>query len=205
MNAGFSSLTRLKQAIMPSSLWASVQYDDAVTDIGLGVAEMLADYCGRQFAYQVGDTFIQDAARLVMAVPRYPVNEWAAVAIQGSPTDAWEDISGSVTRYEGSSGVLYFRHAPGTEAGSLRVTYTGGYWWDSTEDRSGTIPAGAVPLPMALFNAWTLQVQAITQSRDLFGLVAAQAAAVEKTARPSEAHLLPAVVSLINPYRRFAA
>lgn len=206
MNAGFSSLTKLKKAILPAPLRTRVDWDDALVDLGKGVVEMIEGHCNRRFAWVVEDTYTTDANRIVVSVPVYPVSVWDAVEMQSDPTSAFSDISGSVTRYESRSGILYFRSAPGDELGSIKVTLTGGYWWDTNEDASGEIPAGATSLPFALFTAWTMQVQAIAQAQDLFGAASGkpQSKANENTLLP-QAELLQAVQSMITPYRRFAA
>lgn len=181
-------------------------FDASLTALGLGVVEMIEGFCNRKFAFG-SDTHEEEASRVVISVPRYPVAEWSGVDLRDTPGDEWSDISSSVTRYESTSGIIYFRHSPGNDIQSLRVTYTGGFWWDTSEDEPELMPEGAKPLPYALCSAWVMQVQAIAETRDLFGTQAATAAqkAANKNAYRPEAELLPMVEVMLRPFRRFAA
>jgi hypothetical protein len=207
MNAGFSNLKRLKAAVLPASMRSRVDWDEALVDLGLGVAEMIEGHCARKFAWSAEDTHLEDAHRTVISLPRYPVASIDEVELQSEVGGAWDDIAGQVTRQELRSGVVQFRDTPGGEGGTVRVTYSGGFWWDTDEYEGGTMPEGAQALPRAVFSAWVLQVQAIAQARDLFGTAggAAQAKGRDNAALLPEAHLIPVVLEMLKPFRRFAA
>lgn len=207
MNAGFSNLKRLKAAVLPAAMRTRVDWDEALVDLGLGVAEMIEGHCARKFGWDAAATYAEDAHRTVISLPRYPVVAIAAVDLQSEVGGTWEDISGQVTRQELRSGVVLFADPPGDEGGTVRVTYSGGFWWDTDEYEGGTMPAGAQALPRAVFSAWVLQVQAIAQARDLFGTAggAAQAKGRDNAALLPESNLIPVVVELLKPFRRFAA
>lgn len=207
MNAGFSNLKRLKAAVLPAATRTRTDWDEALVDLGLGVAEMIEGHCARKFGWSAEDTHVEDGQRLIVSLPRYPVAAIEAVELQSEPGGAWDDISGEVLRQELRSGMIQFRNPPGAEYTTIRVTYSGGFWWDTDEYEAGTMPEGAQALPRAVFSAWVLQVQAIAQARDLFGTAggAAQAKGRDNAALLPEAHLIPAVVSLLAPLRRFAA
>lgn len=207
MNAGLSSLTKLKSAVLVTALRTRIDWDDALRDLGLGIAEAIETYLDRKLAFVAGDTVECDAQRIIISVPRYPVSVFTAVEMQTTPTGSWEDISGSVTRYERKSGIYYFRSAPGDDSGTIRTTYSGGFWWDTDEEGRGSITSGAVPLPAALFTAWSTQVMAAAVALDLFG-----AQANGPTVLGSQSSLImnaegftPAVKALLAPFRRMAA
>lgn len=207
MNAGLSSLAKLKNTVLVGALRTRADWDDSLVALGLGVAEAIETYLDRKLAFTVGDTAECDAQRIVISVPRYPVAVWSAVQMQTTPTGTWEDISGSVTRYISAAGLLQFRRPPGDESATIRITSTGGFWWDTDEEGTGTMPGGATPLPGALFTAWSMQVMAAAVALDLFG-----AQANGQTVLGSQSSLLmnaeaftPAAQSMLKPYRRFAA
>lgn len=208
MNAGLSSLSQLKKAIMPDALRANAMYDDALVSLGLGVAEAMESYLDRKLAWMVGDTTEQDAQRIIISVPRYPVAAFTAVEVQRTPTGAWEDIMSSVTRLAKASGLVCFRNAPGDESATLRVTYSAGFWWDTEEEGGGTMPEGAEPLPAALFQAWVMQIQARCNALDLFGAQAGKdtntlGAGSNLLANAQE--FIPAVETTLKRFRRMSA
>lgn len=206
MNAGLSSLTKLKQAVLPESLRASATWDDTLLALGLGVAEAMDDYLGRKLGRVVGDTSECDAQRIFVSVPRYPVAVWTAVEMQTTPTGTWEDISDQVSRYLNKEGLILFRTPPGDEHATIRVTYTGGLWWDTTEDASGSLPSGATAIPQSLVTAWAMQVQAQCNALDLFGAQAGKdvLGSASNLLTNAEA-FIPAVKAMLGPFRRMAA
>lgn len=206
MNVGFSSLTKAKALLLPAATRTNPMWDDQIITLGLTVAELIEGHCARKLAWVEGDTFETEANRIVISVPRYPVIEWTALEMQTEPGATWEDVSDSILRYEAASGLLHFRTPPGDVSQTLRVTFMGGFYWDTTEDATGTAPEGAPALPNVFLSAWTLQMQAIAQAMDLFGAAAGkpQSKGNENTRLPL-AELLPIVQTMINPYRRFAA
>lgn len=184
----------------------SAMWDDTLVALGLGVADAIESHLDRKLARVVDDTSECDAQRIFVSVPRYPVTAWTAVEMQTTPTGTWEDISGQVSRYMSHAGLVLFQTAPGAESATIRITSTGGFWWDTDEEAAGEMPEGALPLPPALFTAWSMQVQAQCNALDLFG------AQSGKDVLGSASNLLtnadafiPAVVTMLKPYRRFAA
>lgn len=206
MNAGLSSLTKLKQAILPDSMRASAMWDDTLLALGLGVADAIETHLDRRLARVVGDTVECDAQRIFVSVPRYPVSVFTALEMQSTPTGTWEDISGQATRYLKKEGMILFRTPPGDEHATLRVTFTGGLWWDTEEDASGTLPDGATALPAALFSAWAMQVQAQCNALDLFGAQSGKDVLGSASNLLTNAEsFIPAVKQMLAPFRRMAA
>lgn len=201
-----SSLTKLKQAILPDSMRASTMWDDTLTALGLGVADAIETHLDRKLGYVVGDTSLCDAQRIAVSVPRYPVAAWTAVDLQTTPEGTWDDVRASVSRYMSNAGMLLFRTPPGDEFATLRVTFTGGFWWDTTEDASGEMPSGATALPASLFTAWSMQIQAHCNALDLFGAQSGKDVLGSASNLLTNAEsFIPAVISLLKPHRRFAA
>lgn len=206
MNAGLSSLLKLKTAILPDLMRSSPMYDDALSALGLGVADAFETYLDRKLAWVEDDTCECDAQRIFVAVPRYPVRVWSAVEMQSSPAGEWDDISGQVTRYQSLSGLVIFRRAPGDDSATIRVTSSGGYWWDTSEEGDGVMPVGAFPLPPALFTAFAMQVQAHCNALDLFGAQAGKDVLGSASNLLANAlALTPAVEVMLKPFRRLVA
>lgn len=206
MNAGLSSLAKLKTAVLPDSMRSSAMWDDTLVALGLGVAEAIEQHLDRRLAWMVGDTVESDAQRVIISVPRYPVTEFTAVDLQATPTSFWENIGGLVTRYAKSSGLVCFGRPPGDEASTIRVTWSGGFWWDTEEEGGGEQPEGSTLLPAALFSAWAMQVQAHCNAMDIFGAQAGKEilGSASNLLVNAEA-LIPAVVTMLKPFRRFAS
>lgn len=208
MNAGLSSLTKLKQAVLPGSMRNDPSHDDTLVSLGLGVAESIETYLDRKLSWQVGDTLEMEAQRIVFGVPRYPVGAVSAVEIRRTPQGAWESILSGVSRFANASGLVCFRNAPGDESATLRVTYSGGYWWTTAEEgeEEQEMPEGATPLPSVLFTAWTMQVQAHATALKLFGTQGGDESFGAKSNLLMNAEqLIPAVAGMIKPFRRFNA
>jgi hypothetical protein len=206
VNAGLSSLTKLKAAILPDSMRANAMWDDTLIALGLGVADAIESYLDRKLGWMVDDVTEYDAERVVVGVPRYPVLAFTAVELQSTPGATWESIGGSVMRFMPKAGLISFQHSPANEFGTIRVTSTGGFWWDESEEADGTMPEGATPLPGALFTAWAMQVQAHCNALDLFGAQAGKDTLGSSSNLLTNADaFIPAVESMLKSFRRFAA
>lgn len=205
MNAGFSSLTVLKQHLLPGT-WADVTSEDAaITALGLGVAELFEGHCGRTFQRAVDAVEKHDTGAGYLQLRRFPVEEVSELELQGSFNGAWEDVLSSVARVDEKSGVMTLV-CPFLVGGSLKVTLTGGFWWDTTEDASGTLPATATALPPVIHYAWLMQCAALYARMQTdavkAGLASGNLGALSSLI--NEATLLPIVRSMLEPLRVMA-
>ena len=204
MNAGLSNLATLKAHLLPSTWQSVTNQDDALLALGLGVLGMFEAYCSRQFPRVVGDVFTCAADGAVVILPRSPVEEITTLEYQASYGGTWEAADDNAKRLT-PSGVLSFFSA--YTGGTLRITFTGGYWFDSTEDQSDTKPDGAVLVPYGLTLAWLLQCHSIyTRSNSdavKAGLDSGNLGAL--SALISGTELLPGVKSVLEAYRRQVA
>lgn len=203
MNAGFSSLTALKKSVIPSALRSRTDFDDQLVDIGLGVAGMIEGFLGRSLAWEEGAQEMFPADQLHFGLSRYPITTLEAVEIQGSGESTWEDITDDAARTEKAAGLIQFASLPGSRHDTIRVTFDGGFWWDDSEDASGTLPTGATRLPSALKLAWIAQVQAVVEALKLTGPQAATSKDKEQAAILS-AELLPGVKTMLDAFRRMS-
>lgn len=201
MNAGLSSLTSLKAHALPLALRARTDFDNALVTLGAGVAAMLESYCGRSFARAVNDVARFSANNLTFSLPRYPVEVISSIVLNARNGGGDTTITGDIERTDLAAGLVHFMQPPGTQHDQVTITFTGGYWWDATEDASGTQPGGSAALPADLMMAFHLQVKAVCEAQNLFGTAAA-GSAKDKPAASMSLDLIPAVKEILNGFRR---
>jgi hypothetical protein len=163
MNAGFSNLSLLKQHLLPPALQNQGTYDQVILDLGLGVQGMFERFCNRKFAREAGDTYQTGAERVSLVVPRYPIESLTSLDHRADLTAGWESLTLNdyVLNWDPDSGLVIFGSEVGDANTMLRLTYTGGYWWSTTEpgEAEAAQPSGSTLLPDALRTAWLLQVR----------------------------------------------
>lgn len=202
MDTGFSSLTALKVAVLPADLRARTTWDTVLTTVGLGVRRALEEYVNRVWERAEDAHYLTSAQRTYVVVDRYPLESVSEVEISAGP-GTWEALgTEAIYSLSEEAGLVEFGSMLGTHRDRIRLTYTGGYWWDTSEDASGTLPAGAHALPADLLLAWQTQVQHELEARDLL----TKAAARPVTDRPNlqELSLLPRVKETLRSYIRYA-
>jgi len=194
-----SSLTQLKTFLLPPAMATRTDFDAMLTMLGTGVTALMESYCNRKFSRVVGDTYSAGARNVCYSLPRYPLEVVSSVSLQ---TDVVTDITDTIVRTELLPGLVHFISPCGFDTDTIVFTFTGGWWWDTSEDQSGTMPSGAFALPTDIQMAFFLQMKAVCEAQDVFGL---RAAGGEDKAKPSTSmmlELIPAVITILNLYRR---
>lgn len=169
MNVGLGNLTSLKQQILNDTIRAKTEYDVKVAAIGRGVAASFDQYCCRKIAYAELHTDIFNADRQCWILQGYPVVSISSVAIRTDLVSDWISqgaISGALTNWDAHSGLVEFGFIQGSGATQVRIQYSGGYWFDDTEDGTGEQPDSATALPSDLITAWHLQCQNVWEKND---------------------------------------
>lgn len=206
MNAGFSNLTTLKAQLLAKSLRERDDWDTQIRALGLGVAAQFSTHCNRQFARLAGDFYVTSGGRMSVIVPRYPVEGVAAIETRDGAGDDWSDQQAQLDYYDQTSGIVRFESVLGA-GGQIRVTYTGGYVWETKEPADEGFPtihpAGAAPIPEDLLTAWLLQCEAVWGQRDKLGTKIADKASGEG-ALAAFPELIPAVRLMLNGHIRYA-
>jgi hypothetical protein len=203
MNVGFSSLAVLKRHLLAVSMQGQNQFDAVITAMGLGVAAAFARYCDRDFGYQAGAVETFRGGRIHYIVRRYPIRALASVEMRLTWAGAWQvQASDFVQDLDEQCGIVQFAYLVDESNCRLRVTYDGGYWWDTTEDGSGVAPSGVPLLPADIQQAWLLQCQEIWNKRDKLGLAAT--AKADEWVRIERLDLLPIVTQILDPHRRLS-
>lgn len=180
MNAGLSNLATLKAWLLPAAMVAGTDYDAQILTIGKGVATQLEKHCNRQFLRTVGATFECEADRLHVVLPRFPVEVITTIEQRDSLADGWvaQTINDLVENQDLEKGMLFFGAMPGFYPSRLRLTYTGGYWFDLLEpDAMGyptAQPSGSAAVPPDLLHAWLLLSESVWKTHDKLGLAIAE-------------------------------
>ncbi len=180
---------------------ARTDFDAQVTGFGNGVLAMMENHCNRRFTRVEGETYQDSANNIVFSVPRFPIETVTSATLQ---TDVPTDVTDTISRTDKRAGLVSFFTPPGWQYDTVVIEYTGGFWWDASEDQSGSLPEGANALPADLLAAFNLQMKAVCEAQDLFGLQAAGGDDKAKSSKSLGLDLIPAVRSILNNYRRFA-
>jgi len=205
MNAGFSSLAWLKRRLLLASDVAGTTYDEAVTAVGLGVASQIEAFCDRKFERTAGEIHEAHGNRTYFVVPRYPIEAVSAVESRESSVAAWTTVDASNWNFIAEAGLVTMLFPPTGPMGSVRVTYTGGYWWDTTEDATGSKPSAATALPDALRQAWVTACKTFWDRSSLENSAKAGFGGEEAGRMIAMDFDLPAVVQkTLAQFRRFA-
>jgi hypothetical protein len=206
MNVGLGNLTELKGQLLAASLRGDTNYDGVITGIGLGVASLLDQYCNRTFARTVGKTDIFSADRRHWYLNCYPVEEITGVAKCDDQAEGFvastlpPEASSMIQQTQLDQGYVMFIAIQGYFFSRIQVSYTGGYWFDTTEDGSGVKPATATALPAAVKTAWYLECQEVWKKTDKLGAQIAQNP--EGQTAVSGMQLAPLVKELLRPFKR---
>ena len=174
MNAGLGNLATLKQFLLAASLRSGTTYDANITLIGKGVAALMDRFCNRGFAY-ASEAIIFTGNRPHYYLPRFPFNESAALTVEMRYflADAWADISGQPLQINSQTGLVHFGYTLGRDPLQVRVTYSGGYFFETKEPTDNgyptTITAGATALPDDVQLAWLTQCMEVWNKIDKLG------------------------------------
>jgi hypothetical protein len=207
MNAGFSNLDTLRKHLLAGSLGAETKFDTVLKAIGLGVAGMFDKYCNRQFAYTEDAEIIFSGDRDHFVLPRYPVVSIGGIASRYSDADAWEDSESALVNSDSASGLIRFYGQLGDHNLQVKVTSTGGYWFNTAEpddeEYPGELPAGATELPGDVLTAFLLQCANVWRSEDRNG---ASMLSKESEQKPKVAslELVPLVKEMLRGHIRYA-
>ena len=145
-----------------------------------------------------------------MLVSVYPIEAVSLVELKTDEATGWLTQAGVIRMNNLKAGLLTFWSMLGLETSLIRITYTGGFWYDAVEaDPSadppvdpGEIPDGANPLPADLKLAWLLQCENIFAAHDKMGQsVSADPDAKSKIATVA---LVPEVKRILDAYRRIS-
>lgn len=209
MNLGLGNLQTLKAFILAPALRDGTDYDDKIAALGKGVTGLLEKYCDRKFQRLESAVYETTADRLIIIVDRYPIETLTKIEIRDDLSLGWIDqgaINDVLFNLRNEAGLLQFAGQLGASFSRIRITYTGGYFFETLEPTDTGYPSaqpdGATALPDDLRFAWLLQCQHLWLQSD-----ALNTAIVDK--RPAtpplmDAKLVPSVEDILRDYRRLA-
>lgn len=197
MNLGLGTLAELKSALLAPELRDDTSLDATLMALGLGVAVAFERDCNRSFARVANAVAEFSGGRCHYVLPRYPVEAVTKTELRRSLSGVWEE-GDLVTDRDDSAGIIYFDELPRTSR--VRVTYTGGYWFNTSEDPENpeVRPENAAPLPDDLNLAWLQQCTAIYQRTPKLGV---PMNTTQSTAQ-AQAVYLSDVAATLAAYRR---
>lgn len=170
MNLGLGNLLELKEQLLAVGLVASSEFDTRIAAIGKGVAGQFERYCNRRFERVAGAVDEFSADRRVWVVNRYPIETVTSIAQKDDEATGFVAMDDDLILIrDDKAGLVKFGGMLGSHLSQVRITYTGGYWFDTTEDGTGVMPAGATALPDDLKLAWYLQCQEVWMKGDRLG------------------------------------
>lgn len=206
MNAGFSNLTALKAQLLASTLRTRTDWDTQLLSLGLGVAATINAHCNRQFAREAGGFYTTSGGRMALILPRYPVEAVTAIETRESAAHDWIDELASLDTTDTESGLLRFASELGS-GGQIRITYTGGYHWETKEPADAgyptALPSGATLIPADVVTAWHLQCEALWRAKDKLGAKIKDEAETG-TPAANTIELIPAVKAMLQAHVRYA-
>lgn len=173
-DCGLCNLDTLKRHLLAASLVADTTWDTTIAEIGAGVARSFDKFTNRKLAYAAGDTITFSADRDHFYLPRFPVVSVSLTEQKDDETTGYVTLTDAYAVQDLPIGKLIFGSTLGTWQSVVRVTYTGGYWFDTKEPTDNgyptTMPTGATALDGALKLAFLLQCAHVWDSRDKLGL-----------------------------------
>lgn len=207
-NLGLGTLNDMKASILPSAVVADTQFDVLLQEIGKGVAAAFENHCNRELGYSATATFECGADRSRISLPRFPIVSITSIEQRDTIADGWTalTVNDAIRNRYDAAGLLELGFVPGDGGSRLKVTYAGGYWFETKEPADIGYPttqiANTTALPADLKSAWLTQSAHHFQQRDLM----AQQGVLGK-AKPdlTQIKLLDTVVEMLRPYIRFAS
>jgi hypothetical protein len=173
MNLGLGNLIELKRYLLAGSLVGGADYDRAITAIGKGVAGLFNKHCNRVFERAAGAVDQFSADRRLWITRRYPIETIASIEQRDTMQGGWValTLNDVIMNRDDAVGIIKFGAVQGSHQSEMRLTYTGGYWFDSTEadPPSEVPPGGATLLPGDVKEAWYLQCAEVWEKKDKLG------------------------------------
>lgn len=210
MNAGLSNLATLKAHLLPEAIREEVAYDQPVLRVGLGVAALVEKFLGRRLGRVVGDMAEFTKDRIVIILPRYPLEAITAVHERRRFVDPWTalDLNSTLESVGNDCGTIYLAETDLDSRARLRVTWTGGYWWETAEPYEAGYPTaqpvGSYVLPSDILAAWLLQCSEMWARQDPLAQGTGTRDTSDVKTNLTELDLIPQVIGILNPHRRYA-
>ena len=142
----------------------------------------------------------------ILVLSHYPIESVASIGLQEAGESVFTTQTEIVDNIQHKAGIVWLATELGTRRALIRATYTGGYWYDPSDDGTGTLPTGATLLPADLKEAWFLACRTIWTSLDIKGVVhtGAKLPGYEFiNTRIASLEMPPVVKAALEKHRRF--
>ena len=215
MNTGLGNLADLQGWLLPAEYATDTGFAAQLAILGPGVAAMLESFCNRKLARASDDLYETNADRLVVVLPRYPVEAISKVEVRSNIEEGWQDQGDPdqlLFNRRDEAGIVDIGGWLGGRYQRLRFTYTGGYWFETLEPTDdgfpSTMPDTATALPADLKFAWLQQCAEAWKVRAKLG-IAITAQPVDPRTQAMLARsldslpLLPEVQAILRSYMRY--
>jgi hypothetical protein len=183
VNAGLGNLDSLKTHLLAGTMQADTTFDAVIADLGLGVAALFDRHCNRHLAYEEHATQIFRGNRAHWYMRAYPVVAFEKTELRYFAADSWTNISGQPLAINEETGMLSFGYTLGVDPIQVRVTWTGGYWYEQLEPTDAGYPSQApalvtactalepakFALPADIRLAWLIQCREVWNKIDKLG------------------------------------
>lgn len=207
INLTLGTLAQLKGQLLNISLQGDTDFDAALTTMGLGVAARFAQYCNRIWPFATGQTYTTNADRMRLILPAFPIVQVTKVEVRDDLAIGFVDQgppASVIFNLREEAGLVEFAGYLGGGFSRLRLTYDGGYWFDATDNGSGSQPTGSTLLPADLQFAWLLQCEWVWNNRDRLGVSLAGGAESKKTFALGQVELVVEAQNILKQYVRFS-
>lgn len=204
-DAGLLNLKDLRERIRSVDLNADDDHDTALRGVARGVAAKFETECGRKLTRFVDRVEYRQGGTDFYSVECYPIETLTSVELQETYAGDW--TAATIQQVFENAGTLFLESAIASDDVKVRITLTGGFWHDDSEDSDGTLPTGATELPEDIKAAFALQVAHEVMNMGIFsGGIDTTIARTEdgeaESMNPASIDLLPYVVESLWPYRK---
>lgn len=196
----FTEIDVLKTNVLPGELSARDDWDTQITAIALGVAAAFDKHCNRTLVRDTAKIDYFTADRDHANLTCYPIESITEIAEKTSYDGSYTAVSNSILFLDEAAGLVHFSGNFGTKSTRLRVTYSGGFWVDTSVAQDGSLPSGAAQLPSDLMGAFYQQVAHELTIRDILGVASATQQA---NSQLQTLELLPRVKETLAKYIRW--
>ena len=204
-NLGLGNRIELKRHLLSPDLVTRTTWDERIDDIGLGVAKAFDKACNRKFERLAAATDLFHSERRFWVLERYPVETITAIDQRTDLATGWVSegaINDVLQQWDANSGLVQFPANLGTSISETRITYTGGYWFDTAETENTTQPAGSTLVPGDVKEAWFIQCKKVWEVYDPLGKGIAAEFGGPKTLTLAGLELIPLVKEMLQGHIR---
>lgn len=171
MDLGLGNLDEIKKAVLPDANRVDKQFDFIIAALASGVAAQFNSITGRKLGRQVNVLEDFTADRTYYVVQSYPLESVTVLEQRDTMLGGWYPLNITNILNQGNSvGLVEFGYVLGQYYSRIRLTYSGGFFYETLEPFQSdgvtptagyptALPTGAATVPANLKAAWYEQVR----------------------------------------------